>query len=354
MLDKSKVVILIPAYEPDIKFVDLIVQLIKLKFSNILVINDGSTLKSEVFFNDVKKYENVRIVSHAVNQGKGRALKTGFNTIINDYPDVFGCITVDADGQHLPVDIEKLSKKLINNPDKLILGVRDFDEGKVPARSKFGNKLTRNVLNILGGIKITDTQTGLRALSVENMSLFMKTNGESYEYEMHMILDSKEFNIDILEVPITTVYIEENASSHFNPILDSAKIYKVFMKYIISSFASSVIDIASFYFFINVFSTLIPNLYILVSTAIARIISVTFNYQINAKKVFKSDNQRSGSFQRYVFLAIIQLLISAIFVSIISQNFHINETLTKIIVDTMLFFISFIIQREFIFAKENN
>lgn len=352
MLDKSKIVILIPAYEPDIKFVDLIVQLIKLNFSNILVINDGSTLKSEVFFNDVKKYENVRIVSHAVNQGKGRALKTGFNTILNDYPHVVGCITVDADGQHLPVDIENMAIELINNQDKLILGVRDFEEGKVPARSKFGNKLTRNVLNVLGGIKIKDTQTGLRALSVENIRLFMKTNGESYEYEMHMILDSKELNIDIAEVPITTVYIEENASSHFNPVLDSAKIYSVFFKYIISSFSSSVVDIVSFSIFIKVFNTITPTLYILISTILARVISVVFNYQLNAKKVFNSKNSKSGSFQRYILLAIAQLLSSAMLVTIISNHFLLSETITKIIVDTVLFFISFVIQREFVFVKE--
>lgn len=350
--NKENIVVLVPTYEPDQKFINLVEELVQRNFTNILVVNDGSSKDKQKYFKQVEKYRNIKIINHAVNQGKGRALKTGFNYILNNFKDVIGCVTVDGDGQHLPNDIESCTQALIENPNHLILGVRDFDNSNVPFRSQFGNKLTRQVLNLLVGIKISDTQTGLRALSLENMTHFMKVTGEKYEYETNMLIETKELDIGVTEIPISTVYIEENESSHFNPILDSAKIYKVFFKYIISSFSSSVVDIVLFAILTSLLNDYIPNYYILVSTFFARVVSVLVNYKINAKQVFGGKNQKEGSFYRYVILAVIQVLASAGLVLVFSRKFLLNETITKIFVDVFLFFISFVIQREFVFIKE--
>lgn len=349
---KDKVVVLVPTYEPDQKFIHLIQDLIKRQFTNILVINDGSSDETLHYFDQVKDAQGVTIINHVVNQGKGRALKTGFNYILDYYKNVLGCVTVDSDGQHLPKDIEACAKALSKNPEDLILGVRDFDKTDVPVRSQFGNKVTIQVLNLLVGIKISDTQTGLRGLSLSNMKHFMNVVGEEYQFEMNMLIEAKELGINITEVPISTVYIEENKSSHFNPIVDSAKIYKVFFKYLVSSLSSSVVDIVLFSILVKLLITVVPATYILVSTIIARIVSMLFNYRINANTVFAGENQKGGAFYRYITLAIIQMFASALLVSQISKVSMVNETIIKVFVDIFLFIISFIIQREFVFVKE--
>lgn len=350
----DNVIVLIPTYEPDQKFIELVDELISKGISKILVVNDGSSIENNHYFEQVDNYKEVIRINHMVNQGKGRGLKTGFNYILEYEKDVLGCVTVDSDGQHLPKDIVSCALALIENPDEVILGVRDFDDPDVPFRSKFGNKVTRQVLNLLVGIKISDTQTGLRALSVDNMRKFMKINGEKYEYEMNMLIETKEIDIDVTEVPISTVYIAENESSHFNPILDSVKIYKVFFKYIGSSFSSSILDIGMFAISASFLSSVIPNSYILVSTIIARVISMLFNYKINADKVFGGKNQKEGAFYRYLGLAIVQMFASAFLVYQISNSISVNETMIKVFVDIFLFFISFVIQREFVFVKEES
>lgn len=350
---KDEIVILIPAYEPDSKLISLIKDLTEKKYTKILVVDDGSTVKSDNVFKEIAQYNNVRLIRHYVNQGKGRALKTGFNVILNEYTSVIGCITADADGQHTPEDIEKCSRELFDNQEKLVLGVRDFNTEEVPFRSEFGNKITKIVLNLLLGIKVGDTQTGLRALSLKNMEKFMHTVGENYEYEMNMLIDTKELGINISEVPIQTVYLNDNETSHFNPILDSIRIYSVFFKYIMSSLSSAALDITLFAILVNMLNSILPKNYILVSTILARLVSISFNYRINSDKVFNKKNIKQGSFYRYITLAIIQMLISAFLVLFFSQSLQWNTTLIKILVDGFLFFISFVIQRELVFVTED-
>lgn len=350
---KDQIVILIPAYKPDSKMISLIEDLTAKKYTKILVVNDGSTTESDSIFKEIEAYENVKIIKHYVNQGKGRALKNGFNFILNEYSNVIGCVTADADGQHTPEDIDKCSRALLDHPEDLVLGVRNFDSADIPFRSEFGNKVTKVVLNLLLGIKVEDTQTGLRALSLENMIKFMRTAGEEYEYEMNMLIDTKEDDIKIREVPIQTVYIDQNETSHFNPILDSIKIYSVFLKYIISSVSSAILDITLFAILINLLNTIFPTNYILISTVLARLVSTIFNYKINSDKVFHKKNLKEGSFYRYIALATVQMFVSAFLVAFFSKSFLWNATLTKIIVDGFLFFISFIIQRELVFVTED-
>lgn len=142
-----------------------------------------------------------------MNQGKGQALKTTFAYIQqqNSYGTV---VTADADGQHKIWDIFRTANKASENPNKLILGVRAFT-GKVPLRSYFGNSLTKALFKLQTGVGVTDTQTGLRAFTTNLIPFMLKIEGNRYEYEMNMLLEaSKEYQI--LEVPIETVYINDN------------------------------------------------------------------------------------------------------------------------------------------------
>ena len=344
------IVIIIPSYKPEKETMMGFIEKVKNKFKNIIVVDDGSGTEYRDFFENLQN-QGIVVLRHYINFGKGRGIKTAFNHVLNNYPDVLGVVTADCDGQHYIEDIIKCAEKLRENPEKLVIGYRNFDEKQVPLRSRFGNKITRGVFNTFVGIKITDTQSGLRAFGKNTMETFLKTVGERYEYETNMLIDCKEKEIEISEVPISTVYIKNNSGSHFNPIKDSIIIYKLFAKYIISSLSSFIVDILLF----SLFVSLLPKISlhgiteIVVATILARIISATYNFIINSKVVFK--NQNKSSIIKYFVLCVVQMFISAFAVSELFKLLHINSTLIKVIVDTIIFIINFVIQREWVFKK---
>ena len=234
----------------------------------------------------------------------------------------------------------------------MILGCRDFSGDNVPKKSRLGNNITKNVFRFFGGLKISDTQTGLRVIPKEFMKELLDINGERFEFETNMLLENKG-KYPIKEVKIETIYdSKENHQTHFNPVVDSFKIYlnifKVFFKYIISSFSSFIIDILLFTLFVALFKDKFID-YILISTILARIISSSYNYLLNHKFVFKSQKNNRQTIFKYYTLVILQMALSGLLVTLLVDKLMINETIVKICVDTILFFISFFIQRKFIF-----
>ena len=347
------VCLVVPAYNPDEKlFLDFLDKAVE-EFSNIIVINDGSNVNCDSIFSKIEsQYPVVKILKHSVNLGKGRALKTAFNTYLNEYPDCIGIVQADCDGQHCIEDVIACANSLKENQNCLILGARNFDEKDVPKKSKYGNKLTRWIFKLFIGITIKDTQTGLRAIGNELLKQFISTFGERYEYETNILIDCKTNNIEIKEVPIKTIYIEKNQTSKFNPIKDSLMIYKLFAKYIFSSLSAFVIDIILFSFFIKLFTNI--NLdyktKILLATVSARIISSLYNFKINAKMVFK--NMTKSSYIKYAILVLIQMFVSAFGVTYLSRRIGIDLTGIKIFVDMVIFMVNFVVQREFVFKKK--
>lgn len=346
----DEVAIIIPAYKPDKKLRILVDQLIKENFKNIIVVNDGSGATGKKEFEYIESLKECTVLNHAVNLGKGRGLKTAFNYFLNHFEDNKGVITVDADGQHLVDDIKKVANKLIEKPNHLILGVRDFSSKNIPFRSRFGNIVTKFVFNLATGIKISDTQTGLRGIPTYFLKQILTVNGERYEFEMNMLLECKELGIPIEEVDIETVYINDNESSHFNPLLDSIRIYSLFFKYIFSSLSSFAIDILLYSLFIILLKDITPEFYIVTSTIVARVVSSLYNYHFNKNIVFKTNSKHT--MLKYYFLSFCQMLLSAYLVQSIFKFVGEGEVVIKILVDTILFLLSFIVQREWVFKSD--
>ena len=339
------IIILIPAYKPNEEIMmDFINELVK-KFNKVVVVNDGSGSKYDEFFKKIESM-NIKILRHDVNKGKGRAIKTGFEYILKNYNNITGTVTADCDGQHSVEDIIKCANALRKNKNALIVGCRNFDEDHVPTKSKYGNKLTRGIFKVFIGINITDTQSGLRAFGTELMSKFLKTVGERYEYETNMLIDCKTYDIEIKEVTIKTIYIRNNEESHFNPIKDSLRIYKLFFKYILAATSSFILDILLFSIFVRLIN--IEN-NIMISTIIARILSSIYNFVVNSRLVFKK--QSKTSIIKYLILVIVQMFVSGTSVTIIAKYVKISSSIIKIFVDTLIFIANFFIQREWVFKK---
>ncbi|MBQ7038336.1 MAG: bifunctional glycosyltransferase family 2/GtrA family protein [Clostridia bacterium] len=349
------VAIIIPSLNPDEKLLSLLADLREAGFARLLVVNDGSSAEYDEYFEKARDNYGCTVLRHAVNQGKGRALKTAFNHLLNEDEPCLGAVTVDSDGQHRIADTIAVAKKVIDNPDALVMGCRDFSDNNpnIPARSRFGNRTTSRVLRLLCGITLSDTQTGLRGFSPQAMRRFLATKGERFEYEMNMILDAHESGIAFLEVPIETVYIEENKSSHFNPLLDSVRIYSVFLKFIAASLSSFVVDILAFTLFVATLGWLFPfvatEIRIIIATYAARVLSGLFNFTVNKKTVFKSHGNTGSRLLRYCILSVAQASLSAFATSGLYALLNWNETLLKLIVDCILFLLSFRIQRGWVF-----
>ena len=352
--DKARweIPVIIPSYEPDEKLPGLLKKLKEAGFQNIVLVDDGSGEDYASFFEQAESCYDCRVLRHAVNQGKGRALKTAFNYCLQEFGNAVGAITADSDGQHSPECILACADALLAHPDALVLGCRCFEGEDVPARSEFGNKCTRMVMKYLTGITVSDTQTGLRGIPSFFMERLLMVKGERFEFETNMLLETKACKIPIVEVPIRTIYIEENRTSHFNPIKDSVRIYMIFGKFLFSSLSSSVVDLVLF----SLFCFLMRDMrwgrvsYITAATVLARILSAFYNYSLNLKVVFQSEKTVGATLPRYVLLAAVQMSLSAFLVGKLYPLFGGAEVVVKIPVDVLLFFLSFLIQREFVYA----
>lgn len=345
-IEKYSPFVIIPTYEPSFEFVKLIGSFIDSGITNIVIVDDGSGKEYRDIFDKVESSGCV-VLRHAVNLGKGRALKTAFNYILNEFPDIVGVVTADSDGQHSPDDIKKCMDEFAYHPDELILGCRDFGDEKVPWKSRFGNELTKKICSFFCGIKVSDTQTGLRVIPKGFMQKLMNTPGERFEFETNMLLESKD-DLDIYEVKINTIYdSKDDHKTHFDPIRDSIMIYKVILSYSMTSFASTIVD---FMVFAIVNGGVGANVWI--STAIARGCAAVINFILNRNIVFKSSGNIVRQLISYLALVIFSGCISAFIISYISKIFSIEVIAIKAIVEVCLFFFNYYIQRSVIFGRK--
>lgn len=376
------VTIVLPSLNPDEKMNTVVDSLIEKGFNDIVIVNDGSNEAHLEPFKKAALHPEVTVLTHEVNKGKGRGLKTAFEFVLENRPDSKGVVTVDGDGQHTPDDILKCARRMIAEGDKVVLGCRDFDSPNVPPKSRFGNKTTSRVFSMFCGMKISDTQTGLRAIPREHLPLLVKTKGERFEYETEMFFALHKAHISWVEEKIETVYIDDNSETHFNPFLDSIKIYRIILKFIfkytLSSLICCVIDIGLFNlfnillagsaflesikittpigrFFVRIFSggNDAVALKVLIATVVARVISSIVNYILNRNAVFESNTSVKKSMWKYYILCFVQMICAAAGVFGLSALFGGGEALEglvyKPIVDVLLFLVSYQIQQRWVF-----
>ena len=215
------VVVLIPAYKPDAELIKLVNKLNNDRIS-VLVVDDGSGSEYDDVFDAVRgQAEVVRVL---VNGGKGSALKTGIRAIKERYSNCVGFVTADAEGQHKVEDIYKVVDKL-ENGSSMVLSVRNM-VGKIPARSMFGNILSRWIYTLLTGHHLLDNQSGLRGFSKAHIDWLLDVAGDKYDYEMNVLYYADKQHIKMDTFLIEAIYIEGNKSSHFSPVKDTLRIYK--------------------------------------------------------------------------------------------------------------------------------
>lgn len=231
-MNNKKVIAIVPSLNPDQKLEQVVNGLVNHNFTRILLVNDGSDEEHAAVFKRIKeKYPFVHVLEHEVNRGKGAALKTAFTYVreLEDAKTLAGIVTLDGDNQHRPEDVVACVDSMESSGD-IVLGCRNFSNKEVPVRSSFGNKMTSAIFYALYRMRLSDTQTGLRAIPFCHLEDLIEVSGDRFEYETNMLLWMNRKKISFHEVEISTVYINDNESSHFNPLIDSWKIYKIIFK----------------------------------------------------------------------------------------------------------------------------
>ncbi|MCR5826548.1 MAG: bifunctional glycosyltransferase family 2/GtrA family protein [Oscillospiraceae bacterium] len=332
---------LIPAYEPDARLTALAEQLARRAFT-VVIVDDGSSASCAPVFAAAERCATV--LHHAENRGKGAALKTGLASIASQACAPYTVVTVDADGQHRLGDVLRVVTEASAHTDSLVLGSRGF-QGDVPLRSRLGNAVTRLVYRLCSGARVYDTQTGLRAFSDALVPELLAVEGARYEYEMNVLMDCARRKRPIREVRIETVYLDGNASSHFDALRDSWRIYRSILRFSAASLCGFAIDYVLFCALSGATGL------IAASNVAARLVSAVVNYSLNRRMVFRSDAPMRRSAVQYALLAAVILLCNTALLELLSRA-GLALWLAKLFTELTLFSLSYLVQSKWIFRKE--
>ena len=346
---RENYIILIPALEPDKGFSSFLEDLLSAGFKHIIVVDDGSSPAYVDRFFDARRLGCV-VLRHGENRGKGAAIRTALQTALERKIPADGWITVDADGQHLPEDVCRIAQAMDAHPGALVLGIRDLTRPGVPLRSRLGNWFTAWLFCLTCGIACPDTQTGLRGIPSSLADLALRTEGDRYEYEMNFLMDAVRV-VPVEYIPIQTVYLEGNRASHFRPLWDSIRVYGRFLRFTCASLSGAAVD----YLLFCLLDWLLPleSVWrVTAATVGARLCSGIVNFLLNRKWSFRSRQCAGPELVRYLSLFFGQMAASAALVA--ALEFLMPAAAAKLMVDTILFFFSYRIQKNWVFRQEGS
>ncbi len=368
------IAVLIPALDPGRDLIEYCDRLIASGIETLILVDDGSDSEHATVFKELS--DRCLVLTHPHNLGKGRALKDAFKLIMSGaLTDTVSCdesdlskwepylkqikviVTADSDGQHAVEDVLAVGREALSHGDALVLGARDFDNENVPFKSRNGNKITRRLFKLLHRLELVDTQTGLRGIPVSILDRLIKGKGNRFEYELDMLVIAARTHIPVVEVPIETIYENNNEQTHFRAVRDSIAVYRIlfgtFFKYLIASLSSFVVDILFFRMFLAMFSGLSEATAIMFATAGARVVSSIYNFLMNKTVVFLKEGKNIQTAAGYYTLCICQTAASAGLVILLHRFLPLEETYVKVIVDSLLFCISYQIQKHIVFASRD-
>lgn len=339
-------IILIPSYEPTHRLTDLVTELRQAAPDvGMVVVDDGSGPPYAARFASVVEL-GVELVTFPDNRGKGAALKAGFRHIARQHPG-HDVVTADSDGQHTVDDILRVAFRLRREEDALVLGVRAFsatsDQQRVPARSRFGNAVSALLFKVAAGYAVTDTQTGLRGLPASALEWANTVMGERFEYELEMLLAVPDAGLRVVELPIATVYLDHNASSHFRPLRDSARVMRPMLRFASASFAGFLIDTVVLQLVFWLTGSLLG------SVVAARVMSGSANFALN-RRILGRGTPIMRAALKYALLAVALLGANYVWLSVLTAA-GIALLPAKLVTEVALYVVSFAVQRTIVFAR---
>ncbi|MBR4711570.1 MAG: bifunctional glycosyltransferase family 2/GtrA family protein [Clostridia bacterium] len=356
-------IVLIPSLEPDERLPRYVRELMDSGFDRVVVVNDGSSAAYQPVFDGIAAL-GATVLGYEVNRGKGGALKYGYQWILDNEPACTGVLTADADGQHTVPDCLRLAEALASDRSALWLGSRDFTLPDIPPKSSFGNKMTSAVFKLSHGVWLPDTQTGLRAFAREELPFMIGVEGTRYEYEMNVLIACAHRKMPIRTITIETIYENNNEGTHFHPIRDSWRIYKVILgsavKYAGSALVSWLVDylVCNLLYYLILPASLriaLPwGLGVMdsrdVANYTARIISGVVNFALNRRVVFNAKGSRMSGL-KYAVVWVACIVLSTLGIKLLN-DWGVPVWLAKLVVDTALYFMNYLVQKHWVFAAK--
>ncbi len=322
---------------------DTVEQLVRAGCGTVIVVDDGSGPGYAELFARAERVPGVVLLRHEANRGKGAALKTGFRYVLDRCPWASGVVTIDADGQHLVKDALATAATAAEKPGCLVLGARRIGPD-APWRSRFGNRLTRTVFRVLIGHDVSDTQTGLRAVPAGFLPELLSVPANRYDFELEMLVRVRAAGIGLAETPIETVYLENNASSHFDPVFDSLLIYFSLFRFTLSALAAVVADYIGFALAYSAGAGTLGAL------AVGRIGGTLINFNLNRRFVFHHQGGLAAPLVKFLLLVVVLAAVSYGLIEVFAAEFGIHVLVAKAISETLLFSVSYVVQRNLVFA----
>ena len=208
---RCKTLIVIPCYNEEHTIANII-QKTKKHAKNILVIDDGSADNTA----QVAKNEGVIVIIHEKNQGKGAAIKTGFNYALkHGYEYV---VTIDGDGQHNPDEIPQILKPIMKEDYDISLGFRVGNNTEMPNWRRIGKRLLDYFTSIGNGGFVTDSQCGFRAFNRNALEkLTPRLKGKSFSTESEQLIHANQCHLKLINTKVTCKYKNLYNTSKKNP-----------------------------------------------------------------------------------------------------------------------------------------
>ncbi|HAK69554.1 MAG TPA: hypothetical protein DEO40_01145 [Treponema sp.] len=346
-MERKRIAVIIPSLNPYETLTDLTASLFQSGFQKIVIVDDASFPSSKEVFSAAEKL-GATVLHTEHNLGKGASIKTAFK-YLSDEKWEGDFLTADADGQHRIEDICKTADTLLENPHSLILGTRDFSKDGIPGFAKRANKLGTWFFNLTNHANLPDALTGLRGIPHELLDLALTEEGSRFEYEMNF-LGAAIKKTKPLFIPVEAVYESGNSKSHFRPLRDSARFFIKFFRFMFSSLSAAAVDWIVFIILRRVFAFLPSTTNIFVSTTIARICSGIENFFVNKKLSFKSNEKPGIEILKFTSVFVGKMLVSAALVAALDK-IGLSAVAGKLIVDNLLFFVSYFIQKNWVFMR---
>lgn len=349
--------LVIPAYDPPRSLADYVSSLIYAGFDKIIIVNDGSGTECLPVFMKLARI-GCRIVTHEERQGMGAALKTGFLCYQENYSGkTDGVITLNADCQLAVREVEKVASSLSNEQKMgsfaLVVGTRSFDGPEVTSYDEKMNKATKTIYRILFGLSLQDpvsSTLGIPDVRVPEC-IAVAVNGYGYDSSLLIALE----DAGILQVPVKYPKRDPDAEQHFRKGKDTflilLSIFKKFIMYSVTSLMATFVDLLLFGIFTSVTFAGNP-MAIIYSTILARVVSGSVNYILTKHFVFRYQSrakEQARSAGQFVVLQAAQCLASAFSVHILDLLLNGNVVGLKVLVDAILFFVSYKVQHKYIF-----
>ncbi len=168
-------------------------------YGGLLVVDDGSTDGGAATLGGLP----LTVVRHGKNLGKGAAILTAA-----DWARARGfthILTIDADGQHFPADLETLLVKGRERPAAIVIGARDFNTPNVPAASRFGRKFSAFWARVQTGRTVGDIQSGLRLYPLAVFAA-LRLGARRYAFEVEIVIQALWHGFAVSEVPVRVHY----------------------------------------------------------------------------------------------------------------------------------------------------